>query len=146
MFDSLRGGGFSFTRFYARRIRRIFPALLVILIVSIALGWFYLLADEYAQLGKHVAGGASFVANFVLWGESGYFDNAAETKPLLHLWSLGIEEQFYIVFPIILWATYRYRINLLLVTAVLAATSFGLVSPSKTPLPSFMPRKHGSGN
>lgn len=55
-----------------------------------------LLAAEYALLGRHVAAGAGFVSNLVLWSEAGYFDNAAETKPLLHLWSLGIEEQFYI--------------------------------------------------
>ena len=91
-----------------------------------ALGWFVLLPDEFAQLGKHMAGGAGFVQNFILWGESGYFDNSAETKPLLHLWSLGIEEQFYIVWPILLWLGYRLRLNLLSITVLIAIISFAL--------------------
>ena len=117
---------FSFARFYARRIRRIFPALVLILAFSYGLGWFALLADEYRQLGMHIAAGAGFVSNLVLWGESGYFDNAADTKPLLHLWSLGVEEQFYLVWPILLWATWKRRLNVLTMTLLVVAASFVL--------------------
>ncbi|STY31315.1 O-antigen acetylase [Legionella wadsworthii] len=85
-----------------------------------------LFADEFKQLGKHIAGGAGFVSNFVLWKEIGYFDNSAETKPLLHLWSLGIEEQFYIVWPILLWLAWKCKFNLLLVTVAVASISFWL--------------------
>lgn len=102
IFENLDKGTFSLTEFYARRIKRIFPALILVLVACFAFGWFALLADEYQQLGKHIAGGAAFISNFVLWDESGYFDNAADTKPLLHLWSLGVEEQFYIIWPL-LW-------------------------------------------
>src|SRR5260370_40148903 len=109
IFENLERNSFSFIAFYSRRIRRIFPALLVVLIAAFAIGRFTLLPDEYRQLGKHIAGGAGFVANFVLWNESGYFDRAAETKPLPHLWSLGIEEQFYIVFPLLLWLAWQRR-------------------------------------
>lgn len=105
----LERNNFSFIEFYTRRIKRIFPALLLVLISSFAFGWFVLLADEYKQLGKHIAGGAGFVSNYLFWNESGYFDNAAETKPLLHLWSLGIEEQFYIIWPLLLWLAWRTR-------------------------------------
>ena len=98
IFDQLNQGTFNFFDFYARRIKRIFPALLVVLFAAYIAGWFTLLADEYGQLGQHIAAGAAFISNFVLWGESGYFDNSAHTKPLLHLWSLGIEEQFYILY------------------------------------------------
>ena len=86
----LQKNRFSFAEFYRRRIRRIFPALILVLSCCAAFGWFALLADEYTQFGRHLAAGAGFVSNFALWHESGYFDAAAETKPLLHLWSLGI--------------------------------------------------------
>jgi peptidoglycan/LPS O-acetylase OafA/YrhL len=126
LFESLSQGTFSFAGFYARRIRRIFPAFLVVLIASYAFGWFALLPDEYKQLGKHIAGGAGFISNVVLWNESGYFDNSADTKPLLHLWSLGIEEQFYIVWPLSLWFAWKRKFHLLAVTLVMAAGSFYL--------------------
>lgn len=96
-------GIFTLGRFYARRVRRIFPALFIVLATSILFGWFVLLSGEFKQLGKHTAAGAGFISNIVFWGEAGYFDNAAESKPLLHLWSLGIEEQFYIVWPLLIW-------------------------------------------
>jgi peptidoglycan/LPS O-acetylase OafA/YrhL len=103
IFESLERNAFSFRTFYARRILRIFPALTVVLVATLAFGWLALLADELSQLGRHALAGAGFYSNFVLWREVGYFDNAAETKPLLHLWSLSIEEQFYILWPLILW-------------------------------------------
>ena len=126
LLENLKKGTFSFADFYARRIRRIFPALLVVLSASYAFGWFALLPDEFMQLGKHIAAGAGFVSNFVLWSESGYFDTAAELKPLLHLWSLGIEEQFYILWPLLLWAVARLGLNALTIIVVLAAISFWL--------------------
>jgi len=124
IFEGLEKGTFSFVDFYARRIRRIFPALLLVLICCFAFGWFTLLPDEYMLLGKHMAGGASFISNFLFWNEAGYFDKAAETKPLLHLWSLGIEEQFYIIWPLLLWGAYKLRLNLLTITIIVAITSF----------------------
>ena len=126
IFDNLERDSLSFVEFYSRRIKRIFPALLLVLTACFAFGWFALLADEYKQLGKHIAAGAGFVSNFVFWNESGYFDNAAETKPLLHLWTLGIEEQFYIVWPLLLWAAWKGRFNLLTLTLVIASISFAL--------------------
>ena len=126
IFDGLEAGVFSFSEFYGRRIKRIFPALALILLASYAFGWFALFPHEYAQLGKHIAAGAGFVSNFVLSNESGYFDNLAETKPLLHLWSLGIEEQFYIVWPLLLWLAWRFRIRILGLTVAVAVASFAL--------------------
>ena len=124
IFSSLEKNSFSFVEFYSRRIKRIFPALLLVLIACYILGWFVLLPDEYKQLGKHIAGGAGFVSNLVFWQESGYFDNAAETKPLLHLWSLGIEEQFYLIWPLLLWIAWKQRLNLLTITIILVIVSF----------------------
>ncbi|QOY94046.1 acyltransferase [Massilia sp. UMI-21] len=126
----LQQGSFSFAGFYARRVRRIFPALALVLAACLAFGWLALFPDEYQQLGKHVVGGAGFAANFFYWAQVGYFDTAADTKPLLHLWSLGIEEQFYILWPVILLLAWRlrarWRVNLLVVAGVLALASFAL--------------------
>lgn len=126
IFKSLDLGVFSAQEFYKRRIKRIFPALLVVLVTSYVVGWYVLLSDEYAQLGSHIASGAGFVSNFTLLSESGYFDNSAETKPLLHLWSLGIEEQFYIVWPLLLIAAWKKKFNLLVLAALFTILSFYL--------------------
>ena len=71
---------FSLKEFYYKRINRIFPTLLLVLISSLLFGWFQLLSDEYQQLGKHAAAGATFISNLILWKESGYFDDIAETR------------------------------------------------------------------
>ena len=124
LFENIDNGTFSFYDFYSRRIRRIFPALLIVLPSLYLFGWFTLFEDEFIQLGKHMVGGASFLSNFFLWNESGYFDNIADTKPLLHLWSLGIEEQFYIVWPIFLCFTWKNRNNFLTIILLIALMSF----------------------
>lgn len=124
IFSSLERDRFSLVEFYARRVKRIFPALILVLISCLVFGWFVLFADEYKQLGKHTAAGAGFIQNFVLWRESGYFDNSAATKPLLHLWSLAIEEQFYFFWPLLLAFVWKRQWNFLRITAVIAAVSF----------------------
>jgi peptidoglycan/LPS O-acetylase OafA/YrhL len=124
IFENIDRGSFSFGQFYGRRIKRIFPALTLVLLSCLVFGWFGLLGDEFKQLGKHMAAGAGFVSNFFLWQESGYFNNAAETKPLLHLWSLAIEEQFYIVWPLIVWLTWKRKWLFLSVFISLGVASF----------------------
>jgi peptidoglycan/LPS O-acetylase OafA/YrhL len=93
---------FSLSHFYARRIRRIFPALSLVLGFGLVMGWICLNFMEYKQLTKHTGSSAIFITNFMLLREAGYFDNAADTKPMLHLWSLAIEEQFYLAWPLVL--------------------------------------------
>lgn len=86
IFENLNNNSFSFATFYSRRIRRIFPALIIVLITTIIFGFYVLFSDEFQQLGRHIIGGTTFSSNFTLLKESGYFDTASELKPLLHLW------------------------------------------------------------
>ena len=121
----LKNGSFSYLEFYARRVRRIFPALTVVLIFVWALGWFALYPANFEALNKHIVAGAAFAANIVTYFEVGYFDAPASTKPLLHLWSLGVEEQFYFVFPALLALVWRHKAANLILTAI-AVASFAL--------------------
>jgi peptidoglycan/LPS O-acetylase OafA/YrhL len=96
IFEGLAQNSFSFKTFYMRRVRRIFPALILVLIGCFLFGWFTLMATSYSQLAAQIAAGAAFFSNIALLRQTGYFDTSSEMKPLLHLWSLGIEEQFYL--------------------------------------------------
>ncbi len=102
-------GTFSILDFYQGRMRRIFPALATVLAVSAMVGFFLLGSDEFKELGREIAAGGGFVANLLLWHETGYFDQAAAAKPLLNLWSLGVEEQFYIFWPLTLLLSDRAK-------------------------------------
>jgi peptidoglycan/LPS O-acetylase OafA/YrhL len=124
IFESLAENKFSFLEFYAHRIRRIFPALIVVMAACLVFGWNMLLANEFIYLGKHIAASAGFVQNLVLWGESGYFDIASELKPLNHLWSLAIEEQFYLIFPLLAWVARRAGLNLMALVLLIGIASF----------------------
>ena len=122
------GGGkpFSFIDFYSRRVRRIFPSLIFCLLTFLALGWFVLLPDEFSLFGKHTLGASAYVSNLLLWSEAGdYFQTASQTKPLLHLWSLGIEEQFYLIWPLVLFIAYKLNFNVFTLALVGALASFG---------------------
>lgn len=121
----LTNNRFSIKQFYLRRIRRIYPALLIVLLSCFMIGWFFLVADDFKQLSKHIAGGAFFVSNLMLIQEAGYFDTASSTKPLLHLWSLGIEEQFYLIWPPILCLLWRFKTKLGLMVSTLLLLSLG---------------------
>ncbi|WP_298012464.1 acyltransferase family protein [uncultured Castellaniella sp.] len=122
--QAVHKGRFSFLDFYKRRINRIFPALALVLLSTLAFGWLVLFPDEYAQLGKHAAGGAGFVANLIFMTEAGYFDNAGAAKPLLHFWSLGVEEQFYLLWPILIIIAQKARQKMAVLICVLGAASF----------------------
>jgi len=115
---------FSLLHFYDRRIRRIFPALLVVLVAVLVLGFLWLLPGPYARLSADVVASAAFAANIALLLQSGYFDADSASKPLLHLWSLGIEEQFYLVWPPILMLAARFRVRPLGAAAAIGFASF----------------------
>ena len=121
---SKESGDFSFMDFYARRIKRIFPALIVVLAACLAVGWVVMFPGEFRDLGKHAAAGAGFVANFSFLQEAGYFDITADQKPLLHLWSLGIEEQFYIVWPLLIVLVWRWKNGPLAMAVLICLGSF----------------------
>jgi len=125
IFKSLIRGDFSFTEFYVHRIRRIFPALILVLAASFTFGWYALWPSEFEQLGKHIAASSGFVQNFVLWNESGYFDTESALKPLMHLWSLAVEEQYYLIYPLLLWIAWRLGVNIIMMVIVLGVMSFG---------------------
>ncbi len=124
IFGNLERGSFGYAEFYARRVKRIFPALILVLLACYTAGWQVMDADDFKQLGKHIASGAGFVSNFAFWSESGYFDADEKTKPLLHLWSLGIEEQFYIVWPLLLGLVWKRKHGFLMTTVLIAVLSF----------------------
>jgi peptidoglycan/LPS O-acetylase OafA/YrhL len=115
---------FSLVAFYNRRIRRIFPALIVVLCAALVLGWLWMLPAAYAQLSSDVFASAAFFSNIALLLQSGYFDIESSKKPLLHLWSLGIEEQFYLFWPLILMLVARLRLSFLAAASVIGLASF----------------------
>lgn len=117
---------FSLADFYTRRVNRIFPSLLVMLISVLLLGWFVLLADEYKQISEYVISSATFFTNYLILGQISYFDNAADLKPLINLWSLAVEEQFYIVWPLLLILLNKFGLNLKVWAVALGVISFGL--------------------
>lgn len=126
IFRQIQGSDFSLVAFYAKRVRRIFPALIVVILATLAAGWFLLPVKEFKSLGLNIAGSAAFAQNLVLLNEVGYFDTAAIKKPLLHIWSLGIEEQYYIAWPLLLLVVHRFRLNVLTACAFLSALSFAV--------------------
>src|SRR6185312_4787557 len=119
-------GRFTIRNFYERRIRRIFPALFVMLAAATIAAALLLFPTDFELYAQSLIATAAFASNFEFWREAGYFDAWAGTKPLLHLWSIAVEEQFYLVFPaVLLLARKASRVNVLMIVAGLFALSFG---------------------
>lgn len=125
IFRGIASGSFSYIEFYEKRIKRIIPNLILLLTFVAAVGWFILLPDEYANLGMHIDASTLFIQNFQLLSEIGYFTEDALRKPLLHLWSLAIEEQFYIVFPLICTLIWRLSRSVKMIGIAAALIALG---------------------
>jgi peptidoglycan/LPS O-acetylase OafA/YrhL len=135
LLEDIQAGRFSFLKFYARRARRLLPALVVVLVAVWCCGWIILTAKDFAALGRHISAATLFGNNFLLASESGYFEAPATAKPLLHLWSLGVEEQFYIVVPLLLWLGSRGKQGSIRWVVWLSVLS--LLLTVTAPIPSF---------
>lgn len=101
--SELKAGHFSFAHFYERRVRRLLPALYAVVALTAIPSFHYLLPSERAEFFRSVVAVVTFTSNLFFWFQTGYFDYAAVEKPLLHTWSLAVEEQFYLVLPLLLW-------------------------------------------
>jgi peptidoglycan/LPS O-acetylase OafA/YrhL len=120
-------GGFRQLEFWERRVRRIVPALAVVVIASIVAGWLLLLPYDFQTLGQSVMAQSLLLANFYFSRNAGYFDSAGDVKPLLHTWSVAVEEQFYVLFPFFLVACARWSRKILVLSILaLSSMSFGL--------------------
>lgn len=124
LLKGLAQNDFSLFEFYVRRVNRIFPALSTMFVVTWLYGWLMLLPEEQRQLGRNMAAGAGFVLNLLHFSQTDRYFGAVESDPLIHLWSLGIEEQFYLIWPLLLLATWKWRKAQLLIVATAIAASF----------------------
>lgn len=124
--EDIGAGRFSLLAFYERRARRILPALFLVMGLSFAFAWFWMLPRPFLDFSRSLVAVSLFASNIEFWRETGYFETLTVSKPLLHTWSLAVEEQFYIVFPVLLWLLGRVRAPLRLgVLGGLAALSLG---------------------
>jgi peptidoglycan/LPS O-acetylase OafA/YrhL len=137
--DGLHDGSFTAVDFYARRIKRIFPALILVLVCSLVLGWLDMMPHEFRALGAEVVAGSGFWINITFWRDAGYFDLAGIQKPLLHLWSLAIEEQFYLLWPCIIVVAHRFgrRVFPVVVSTTVVSLVLSLVMVNVRPAATF---------
>lgn len=129
-------GRLSIREFYKRRIRRIFPALILLLATVLAMGWFTLVDSDYAKLGLHTAAAEGFVANILFWQESSYF---VSSSGVLHLWSLGVEEQFYVFWPLLIYVTvkHKYSVSGVLLAVMILSLAYSLYATIFEPTAAF---------
>ncbi|WP_342653984.1 acyltransferase family protein [Pseudomonas sp. F3-2] len=126
IFREISAGRFSFVDFWARRARRILPALSVVLLACLVVGWLLLTPKDLSQLGRAVRYQATFMSNILFMRQDGYFNPASDFKPLLHTWSLSVEEQYYVFFPMLMVLLTRFLKHWRMVLGGLLLLSFGL--------------------
>ncbi|MDP2596924.1 acyltransferase family protein [Alteromonas stellipolaris] len=135
----LTKGNFSLTAFYAKRIRRLYPALVFTLLITLFGGYFIFMPDEFKELGQSAVSVVTYLSNIFFWLKSDYFDGPSELKPLLHTWSLAVEEQFYIIFPLIMILVFKLHkqfrnlaLFTLLLLSLIACTLYVRIDNSAT--------------
>jgi peptidoglycan/LPS O-acetylase OafA/YrhL len=136
----IKSGTFTFAGFYERRLRRIFPAMFAMLAATCVLAYVYLLPVETEEFGKSLLSADFSASNFFFWLNSGYFDTAASSKPLLHTWSLAVEEQFYIGLPVLFWFLKRYApkwIDASVIAVALGSFALSVVGAYRYPTAAF---------
>lgn len=140
LMGDLAAGSFSIVRFYERRARRILPMLFCVMLASVPFAWIVLSPSQLTSFSRSLVAVVLFVSNFFFWRDGGYFESAAELKPLLHTWSLAVEEQYYIFFPIFLWLVWRFgRRYLFWILASIAVISLIIaqIGSVHRPVPTF---------
>lgn len=125
--NELAKGTFSLIDFYERRARRILPALFVVILICVPFAWLWMIPSEFKSFSRSLSAVSVFASNFLFWKESGYFNTTAELKPLLHTWSLSVEEQYYVIFPILLMMFWKLgRRSILAVLGAIFIVSLAL--------------------
>ena len=140
IWSDLELGKFSLLNFYERRARRILPALFLVILVSIPFAWAWLLPTDMRDFSQSLVAVGTFTSNILFWRESGYFDEAAELKPLLHTWSLSVEEQFYVLYPLFLMLFWRFgkrRLLVLVGLTFIASLTLAQWGVQNYPVPTF---------
>ena len=127
LIEDIENKRFSIVNFYERRARRILPALFFVMLVCIPFAWMWMLPNQMKDFSQSLVAVSLLASNILFWRESGYFDTASELKPLLHTWSLAVEEQYYILFPIFLMFTWRLGVKwILILLSIIFFISLGL--------------------
>ncbi len=130
--EDLEKGDFKLLHFYERRVRRILPALLALIFFCFPFALLWLVPSDVRAFSQSVAAAVAFISNFYFWKQSGYFNHGAEFEPLLHTWSLAVEEQYYAIFPLLLllaWKLGRGRVVFILISISVVSMSLAIWSP-----------------
>jgi peptidoglycan/LPS O-acetylase OafA/YrhL len=140
IFSEVKAGNFSVRKFYERRVRRIFPALAAVFAAALILAYIYCLPFEIKKFSQSLLAATFCVSNLYFWGQSGYFEALATEKPLLHTWSLAVEEQFYFFFPVFVLLSYkilRQKLGMFILVLFFASLAVGVLGAYYRPVAAF---------